>query len=93
MIRVLGGMIGCASRAEELAASLDDGLEAIRQSAARFPRRPRVLFEEWDDPLISGICWVEELIEIAGGTPIYPELRDRKLGEGPDSGSRRRRGP
>jgi iron complex transport system substrate-binding protein len=45
------------------------------------PRRPRVFFEEWDDPLISGIRWVEELVEIAGGDPIFPELRDAKLGK------------
>ena len=43
--------------------------------------RPRVFFEEWDDPLISGIRWVEELVEIAGGDPIFPELRDAKLGK------------
>src|SRR5215469_10405607 len=48
-------------------AELEAGLEAIRESAARLPRRPRVYFEEWDDPLISGICWVSELIGIAGG--------------------------
>jgi len=40
-----------------------------------------VFFEEWDTPLISGIRWVEELVEIAGGTPIFPELRDAKLGK------------
>ncbi len=43
--------------------------------------RPRVYFEEWDEPLISGIRWVEELIEIAGGTPVFPELRHAKLGK------------
>ena len=41
--------------------------------------RPRVFFEEWDDPLISGIQWVDELIEVAGGQPIFPELRDCRL--------------
>ena len=50
-------------------------LDAIRDSASRFAYRPRVLFEEWYDPLISGICWVEELIETAGGECIFPELR------------------
>jgi iron complex transport system substrate-binding protein len=55
-------------------------LEAIRRSAARFKRRPRVLFEEWKDPLISGIRWVEELIEIAGGEPVFPELRNGRNG-------------
>src|SRR5262245_9555687 len=72
MIRMLGGLIGCADRAEALAGQLENGLAAIRDSASRFGARPRVYFEEWDGPLISGIQWVEELIEIAGGTPIFP---------------------
>jgi iron complex transport system substrate-binding protein len=80
MIRMLGGLIGCSARAEALAASLEAGLDEMRASAARLPRRPRVYFEEWDDPLISGIQWVEELVEIAGGDPIFPELRRAKLG-------------
>ena len=49
------------------------------QSAERFPRRLRAFFEEWDDPLISGIRWVEELVEIAGGAPIFPELASAGL--------------
>jgi iron complex transport system substrate-binding protein len=80
MIRMLGGLIGCAEKAEALAARLDADLHAIRAQAAALPRRPRVFFEEWDNPLISGIQWVEELIEIAGGEPIFPELRHAKLG-------------
>lgn len=79
MIRMVGGLIGCTGRAEALASTLEAGLEDIRQRASRFPKRPRVYFEEWDDPLISGIQWVEELIEIAGGDPIFPELRHAKL--------------
>jgi len=75
MIRMLGGLVGLAGDAGRLAEELEGGLEAIRASAARFPRRPRVFFEEWDEPLISGIRWVEELVEIAGGTPIFPALR------------------
>lgn len=81
MIRMLGGLIGRGDAAEALASRLERDLDDIRASAARFPRRPRVFFEEWDDPLISGIRWVEELVEIAGGDPIYPELRDAKLGK------------
>jgi iron complex transport system substrate-binding protein len=80
MVRVLGGLVGCADRGEALAGQLQAGLETARQRAALLPFRPRVYFEEWDDPLISGIRWVEELVEIAGGTPIFPELRDAKLG-------------
>jgi iron complex transport system substrate-binding protein len=74
MIRMLGGLVGCQAEAERLADSLAAGLDGIREAAARFPRRPRVFFEEWDDPLISGIRWVEELVEIAGGDPVFPEL-------------------
>jgi iron complex transport system substrate-binding protein len=79
MIRMLGGLVGRAPAAEELAARLETDLEAIRRSAARFPFRPRVFFEEWDEPLISGIRWVEELVEIAGGLPVFPEFRDAAL--------------
>jgi iron complex transport system substrate-binding protein len=78
-IRMIGGLIGCQSKAEALAGELERGLESIRSSAARFARRPRVFFEEWDDPIISGIRWVDELIEIAGGTSIFPELREGAL--------------
>jgi iron complex transport system substrate-binding protein len=79
MIRMLGGLVGCQEEAERLADRLSGGLDRIRESAARLPSRPRVFFEEWDEPLISGIRWVEELVEIAGGTPIFPELADAKL--------------
>ena len=79
MIRMLGGLVGLTDRADALVSDLEAGLEAIRASAARFPRRPRTYFEEWDDPLISGIRWVEELVAIAGGDPIFPELADAAL--------------
>ena len=79
MIRMLGGLIGCGDRAETLASKLEADLEAMRASASRMARRPRTYFEEWDDPLISGIRWVEELVEIAGGDPIFPELRTASL--------------
>jgi iron complex transport system substrate-binding protein len=80
MIRMLGGLVGCQPQAEQLAERLADGLNSIRDAAARFPRRLRTFFEEWDDPLISGIRWVEELVEIAGGDPIFPELGEARLG-------------
>jgi iron complex transport system substrate-binding protein len=79
MIRVLGGIVGVADKGHALADSLSRGLEEIRTRAATLRRRPRVYFEEWDDPLISGIQWVEELIEIAGGDPVFPALRRAKL--------------
>ena len=76
MIRVVGALVGSGARARALADRLEMDLDFYRTAAASLPRRPRVFFEEWDDPLISGIRWVEELIEIAGGEPIFPELRD-----------------
>src|SRR6476646_4457093 len=81
MIRMLGGLVGCQADAEALADRLSAGLEGIREATSAVPKRPRVFFEEWDDPLISGIRWVEELVEIAGGDPIFPELRDKALGK------------
>ena len=74
MIAMLGGLIGCQADAERLADRLKAGLDRIADAGAQFPRRLRVFFEEWDEPLISGIRWVEELVAIAGGTPLFPEL-------------------
>jgi iron complex transport system substrate-binding protein len=79
MIRTVGALVGRQDAAEDLAASLERGLEDVRQRGNSLPRRPRVFFEEWDEPLISGIRWVDELIEIAGGEPIFPELRGASL--------------
>jgi iron complex transport system substrate-binding protein len=79
MIRLLAGLVGCEQKGEALVESLEAGLENIRQAASRLPFRPRTFFEEWDDPLISGIHWVEEIVEIAGGEPIFPELRGKRL--------------
>jgi len=75
MILTIGRIVGSAEEAERLIATLQTEMDAIAASAARFPFRPRVLFEEWYDPLISGIRWVDELIEIAGGDSVFPELR------------------
>jgi iron complex transport system substrate-binding protein len=75
MIFALACLVGAQEKGAQLIAQLEADLSRIRQSAERFPFRPRVFFEEWNSPLISGIRWVEELIEIAGGSPIFPELR------------------
>jgi len=75
MMLVLSRIVGVPEKGTALASRLRGELAAIEASAARFRHRPRVLFEEWKDPLISGIRWVEELIEIAGGDPVFPELR------------------
>ena len=79
MIVIVGALVGRIDRAEALVAELSAGLDEIRAAAEKLPRRPRVFFEEWDAPIISGICWVDELIEIAGGQPIFPELRSASL--------------
>ena len=81
MIRIVGALVGRADAGDALATTMEAGLDEIRASAAGFAHRPRVFFEEWDTPLISGIRWVEELVEIAGGDPIFPELRDKALGK------------
>jgi len=81
MIATLGGMVGCESKAAALVAELEAGVEKVRQSAARFSRRPRVYFEEWDEPQISGIRWVSELVGIAGGDDCFPELARESLGK------------
>ena len=78
MVLTVGRIVGGDDRARRLVATLQDELTAITASAARFPHRPRVFFEEWNDPLISGIRWVEELLEIAGGECVFPELRSKK---------------
>src|ERR1700761_5391076 len=77
MIRTLGALVGAAERADQLAT----GYEVRLAEIASIPRpapKPRVYFEEWDDPLIGGIGWVSELIEIAGGEDILPHLRFQK---------------
>jgi len=76
MIATLSRLVGKSAAGLALINQLQSGLAAIAASAKAFPHRPRVFFEEWKDPLISGIAWVEELIEIAGGEVIFPELRD-----------------
>jgi iron complex transport system substrate-binding protein len=73
MIRTLGALVGAADRADSLASRLSANLEDTRRRSARRGHRPRVYFEEWDEPMISGIAWVSELIDAAGGADIFPE--------------------
>ena len=75
MILTIGRVVGRSEEAEQLIAGFQSEMDAITASASRFPWRPRVLFEEWYDPLISGIRWVDELIELAGGDSVFPKLR------------------
>ena len=79
MIRVLAGIVGVAEKGEALAQKFERDLDEVRARAATLPRRPKVFFEEWYDPLISGIRWTEELVSIAGGDPIFPELEHASL--------------
>jgi iron complex transport system substrate-binding protein len=80
MIATLGGMIGCEAKASALVGRLEAGLERVRARGAALARRPRVYFEEWDDPQISCIAWVSELIAVAGGEDCFPELAREALG-------------
>lgn len=81
MIATLGGMIGCEKKAQTLIQDLSNNLERVKTEAEKSSYRPKVFFEEWDDPLFSGIQWVSELIEIAGGQDIFPELAKESLGK------------
>jgi iron complex transport system substrate-binding protein len=95
-VRRLGALVGAADQAERYAIELEAHIEQVRQAAAQLPRRPRVYFEEWDEPLISAIRWVSELVGIAGGDDVFPERslcalgKDRILG---DAGEVVRRAP
>jgi len=72
MVQMLASMVGAAEKGERLVASLEKNLRDAREGAPK--RRPRVYFEEWDEPMISGIRWVSELIAIAGGEDVLAEL-------------------
>jgi iron complex transport system substrate-binding protein len=73
MIRMVGAMVGAADKADALARGYEERLAAARDRAARLSAHPKVFFEEWDEPLISTIGWVSELVETAGGIEIFPE--------------------
>lgn len=74
MIRTVGALIGCLDKAEALARMLEARIDEVAEASKSRATRPRVYFEEWDSPMISGIGWVSELIEIAGGTDIFADL-------------------
>jgi iron complex transport system substrate-binding protein len=81
MLYQVAAMVGQADRGAVLLEGLRAGLQAIQAQAARLPRRPRVFFEEWDEPHISAIRWVSELVGIAGGDDCFPELAKESLGK------------
>ncbi|HEY6451468.1 MAG TPA: ABC transporter substrate-binding protein [Steroidobacteraceae bacterium] len=76
-MRMLGAMIGAQERTESLIRDFECGLRSAREAARELPRRPRVYFEEWNEPLICGIRWVSELIDIAGGVDCFADLASR----------------
>ncbi|MGH6728320.1 MAG: cobalamin-binding protein [Pseudolabrys sp.] len=78
MVRMLGALIGCPAKADALAGRLAARVDAAHEQALHLPRRPRVYFEEWDEPMISGIRWVSELIEATGGIDVFPAVSMRK---------------
>ena len=93
-VRRLGALVGAVDKANAYADELQRGLDAIAAQAATLPRRPKVYVEEWDEPLISGIRWVAELVRIAGGDDIFPEraaesLAKARILEDPDEVVRR----
>ena len=93
-VRRLGALVGANEKANAYADELQNGLDDIAAQAASLPRRPKVYFEEWDEPLISGIRWVAELVRIAGGDDIFPEralesLAKARILEDPDEVVRR----
>jgi len=81
-VRRLGALVGAAAKADAYAARLEAHVASVRAEAAADPARPRVYFEEWDEPRISAIAWVSELVGIAGGDDVFPELAAQPLGKG-----------
>lgn len=78
-VRRLGALVGAAGKAEKYARELERHVERVRVQGAALPRHPRVYFEEWDDPPITGIRWVAELIRVAGGEDVFPERAEQSL--------------
>jgi len=78
-IRRLGAMVGTSEKAEVYAQRAEQHIADIRAAVAKLPRRPKVYFEEWDEPIITGIRWVAEIIGIAGGDDCFPELAREPL--------------
>ncbi|HXJ10362.1 MAG TPA: ABC transporter substrate-binding protein, partial [Burkholderiales bacterium] len=73
MILVVSSLVGASEKGLRLVQEFEGNLQQIREAAGTLKRRPRVYFEEWDEPMISGIRWVSELVEIAGGDDVFKE--------------------
>ena len=74
---MVGGLLGLEKPARDLVQDMRDEIRQVREFSSVWPDRPRVYFEEWHDPLIAGIRWVSEVIELAGGRDIFSDLRDK----------------
>jgi iron complex transport system substrate-binding protein len=81
-ILLIGGALGCEAAARDLVQDMRDDIKQTREYSSVWPHRPRVYFEEWFDPLVAGICWVSEMIEVAGGRDVFAELRDEPSAPG-----------
>jgi len=77
-VLLIGGALGCEAAARDVVADMRDEITQMHEYTSVWPDRPRVYFEEWMDPLIAGIGWVSDLVEIAGGRDVFAELRDRR---------------
>lgn len=79
-LRLVAGLVGASAAAEAWIAEREQAFAAMARAAAAWPRRPRVYFEEWDEPMISAIQWVSQLIGVAGGDDVFPELGAQRMG-------------
>lgn len=79
-LRLVAGLVGAQDRAEAWITQCQARHAQIAQAASTWPRRPRVYFEEWDEPMISAIRWVSELVTLAGGDDVFPELALQSMG-------------
>jgi iron complex transport system substrate-binding protein len=78
-VLLVGGALGLEPAARACVLDMRDEIRQVREFSSMWPDRPRVYFEEWPDPPVAGIRWVSEIVEIAGGRDIYPELREGRL--------------
>ena len=81
-ILVVGGAIGRSEAARALVLDMRDEIRQVREYSSVWPDRPRVYFEEWPDPPIAGIRWASEIVELAGGRDVFPELREQRAAAG-----------
>ncbi len=79
MMRTIGSIIGERKKSDKLVSSIEKNLDKFYSASQKIKLKPKIYFEEWDEPMISGIQWVEEIMEVCGGETIFPELRNCSL--------------